>query len=83
MKQIIIILFSFLSTLSHSSHIVGGDIYYDDLGGNNYRFTVAVYRDCLSTGAAFDSPLNLAVYTSNGMLIQNVTATFLFPPRLF
>jgi len=76
MKQIIIILFSFLSTLSHSSHIVGGDIYYDDLGGNNYRFTVAVYRDCLSTGAAFDSPLNLAVYTSNGMLIQNVTATF-------
>ncbi|MGZ4086977.1 MAG: PKD domain-containing protein [Bacteroidia bacterium] len=29
-----------------ASHIAGGEIYYDYLGGNNYRITLKVYRDC-------------------------------------
>lgn len=47
-----------------ASHIVGGDIYYDYLGNNQYRFFITVYRDCNSTGAAFDDPLSLAVYNT-------------------
>jgi gliding motility-associated-like protein len=45
-----------------ASHIVGGDIYYDYLGNSNYRFYITIYRDCASTGAAYDDPLILAVY---------------------
>src|SRR5690606_27527147 len=41
---------------------VGGDIYYDYLGNNQYRIWVSVYRDCLSNGAAFDSPLHLGIF---------------------
>ena len=35
-----------------------------------------MYRDCNSTGAQFDNPLNLAVYSSNNTLVQNVTVGF-------
>lgn len=49
-----------------ASHIVGGDISYDYLGNNQYRFYVSVYRDNLSGGAAFDSPLNFSVFRING-----------------
>lgn len=60
---------------SQASHIVGGDIYYDYLGNNVYRFYISIYRDCNSTGAAFDDPLYLAVY-NNGGLVQNVSIPF-------
>jgi gliding motility-associated-like protein len=66
MRKVFVLLFILLlSPLGRASHIVGGDIYYDYLGGNNYRFYVTVYRDCLSTGAAFDDPLPLGIYTQN------------------
>lgn len=58
------------------SHIIGGDMYYDYLGNNQYRFFVTLYRDCASTGAAYDDPLQLAIYTNNGALFQNVSIPF-------
>lgn len=61
---------------SKASHIVGGEIYYDYLGSNNYRFYISVYRDCLSSGAAFDSPLNLGLFNSSNQLIQNIQIPF-------
>jgi hypothetical protein len=61
---------------SRASHIVGGEIYYDYLGNNNYRFYISVYRDCLSTGAAFDSPLSLGLFNSSNQLIHNVPINF-------
>lgn len=37
-----------------STHIVGGEIYYDYLGTNQYRITLKVYRDCDNGLAGFD-----------------------------
>ncbi|MCW3076788.1 MAG: hypothetical protein JWO32_1397 [Bacteroidetes bacterium] len=60
-----------------SFHIVGGEIIYDALGGNNYRITLKVYRDCFSNGAQFDglqnsnggvTPALLTVYDGGGTL---------------
>lgn len=62
MNKLIIIICLFLGFYSSASHIVGGDVYYDYLGNNQYRFFVSVYRDCNSNGAAFDSPLNFGVF---------------------
>ncbi|HLU86633.1 MAG TPA: hypothetical protein VKZ44_02685, partial [Taishania sp.] len=45
-----------------ASHIVGGDIYYDYLGSNQYKIYISVFRDCLSNGADFDSPLPLGIF---------------------
>lgn len=49
MKRYFIIVFFILSFCKlNASHIVGGEIYYDHLGGSNYRITLKVYRDCVN-----------------------------------
>jgi hypothetical protein len=65
-----------LSSQVLASHIIGGDIYYNYLGNNQYRFFITLYRDCASSGAAYDDPLQLAIYTGGGSLYQNVSIPF-------
>ena len=75
MKTILHIVIFFCAFNANASHIVGGEIYYDYLGSNNYKFYISVYRDCNSDGASFDSPLSLGVF-SGGALIQSVDVGF-------
>ncbi|TVR78562.1 MAG: PKD domain-containing protein [Chitinophagaceae bacterium] len=51
-----------------ASHIVGGDIFYECLGNNDYKVTIIIYRDCYLGLAPFDNPLYLAVYDINDSL---------------
>ena len=74
-KYLFILLMLSFSSNVQASHIVGGDIYYNYLGGNNYEFHISLYRDCLSTGAQYDNPLYLTVY-NNGTMVQNVAVPF-------
>lgn len=78
MLKFYVVLFIFLSSFGvRASHIIGGDIYYDYLGNNQYRFFITLYRDCNSTGAEYDMPLKLSVYrTQSNQLHQNVDVTF-------
>lgn len=81
MKRLILLLFLFGAFLSrqeaHASHIVGGEIYYDHLGGSNYRVYIILYRDCYSTGAQYDSPMRLGVfYNPSGALKEVVDVPF-------
>ena len=76
MKFFLFIL-SVLATFSLSaSHIVGGEIYYDCLGGNQYRVTVKIYRDCNSTGASFDQNLPITVFNGNNAQIDLFSIPF-------
>ncbi|MCH2223862.1 MAG: PKD domain-containing protein [Crocinitomicaceae bacterium] len=76
MKLITIIYILLFALPASASHIVGGDIYYDYLGNNSYKFYISIYRDCNSTGAQFDNPLNLTIYSGNGLFVQNVEVPF-------
>ena len=58
-----------------AGHIIGGDIYYDYLGNNNYRFNIDIFLEC-NSNAGFDNPLYLAVYDANNNLLQNVAVPF-------
>lgn len=70
-------IFLMLSRMALASHIIGGDIYYDYLGNNQYKFYITLYRDCNSQGADYDSPLKLSVYrTLSSQLQMNVDVTF-------
>jgi gliding motility-associated-like protein len=51
-----------MANFTFSAHIVGGEISYECLGNDQYRITIEIYRDCNSTGAAFDNPMLLFVY---------------------
>lgn len=60
----------------YASHIVGGEIFYDHLGGNDYRVTVKLYRDCYSDGAAYDDNLPITVFDGNNVQLMNFTIPF-------
>ena len=76
MRYIVYFLFFIHSLCANASHIIGGDIYYDYLGNNNYKFVLTLYRDCASDGAEFDNPLMLSVYVANGSPYQTIQVPF-------
>lgn len=59
-----------ISFSGYASHIVGGEMYYDCLGNNQYRITLKIYRDCFSSGADFDSPLPVTIFTGNDQFVR-------------
>lgn len=72
------ILFSFtfavlLSFTGLASHLVGGEMDYECLGNNQYRIHLRIYRDCNSTGAAFDQPAKITIFNSSGSVLQNLS----------
>lgn len=61
-----------------ATHIVGGEMIYDKLSGNDYRITLKVYRDCYNGVPPFDGVFNpngptipayITVYQSNGNIL--------------
>ena len=60
--------FGFFATpLSHATHIVGAELYYECLNPNNYTYklTLKMYRDCFLGQAPFDNPIVLFVFDGN------------------
>jgi len=78
MKKYILICFLLIVSgfQAKASHIIGGEIYYDYLGNNNYRIYIAIYRDCNSTGAPFDAPMILTVFNAANQQYQNFEVPF-------
>jgi gliding motility-associated-like protein len=71
---LVVLLFLLSATGVKATHIVGGEIYYDCLGNNNYKITLKVYRDCINGLAPFDDPASIGVFDGvTGNLIQNIT----------
>lgn len=54
-----------------ATHIVGGELIYTHLGGDQYQVTLIVYRDCFGGQADFDDPAPLGIFnTGNNNLIN-------------
>lgn len=78
MRLLILAVLSLFTLPSFAGHIIGGEMYYDYLGGNNYRFHISMYKDCDPAGnwADFDNNLILSIYSGN---IQVDVVTVPFP----
>jgi gliding motility-associated-like protein len=63
-----------MSVVSYATHIVGGDLHYEHLGGDNYAIVLKVYRDCGTSATGFDDPAAIGVF-NNGVLVQTVEIT--------
>jgi len=59
---------------ANATHIVGGELNYVHLGGNQYAVTLIVYRDCFGGQAPFDNPARIGVYNASGTLVLNIAA---------
>lgn len=78
MKKHVIIfcLFLLVSLKSFATHIVGGEIFYDCLGGNNYKITLKLYRDCFNGLAPYDNPATIFIFNSSGTFIDSLAMPF-------
>lgn len=68
MKQLLlsIIFFSFLVSDLPAYHIIGGEITYQCLGNDEYRFTMKIYRDCSDPrGDQLDARAPVTIYQGN------------------
>jgi gliding motility-associated-like protein len=72
-----------LSGAGSATHIIGGELTYNDLGGNDYAITMKLYRDCgpaNSNGTGFDPTITVGFFNANGVLqtslsISNLVVT--------
>ena len=69
------VIFFMLPFTANATHIVGGEIGYRCLGGNQYEITLRVFRDCFNANptAFFDDPGIIGVYASNGLRLNNIS----------
>ena len=65
MKSIIVVAFILLSSFaSRASHLLGGEIYYDYIGNDQYVVTIQVFRDCENGGAILDPTMDVSVFNT-------------------
>ncbi|MCC7301050.1 MAG: PKD domain-containing protein [Bacteroidia bacterium] len=59
-----------------ATHIVGGSLTYEHLGGSTYRFILKLYRDCAPGNASFPGTANILVRLPNGTAFTTVSIPF-------
>jgi gliding motility-associated-like protein len=70
---------------ANAAHLVGGEVSYTYLGGDQYRFVFTLYRDSSSTGSALSNTIQYTVFNpDNTVYNQYITdplqANFLVNP---
>jgi gliding motility-associated-like protein len=58
-----------------ATHIVGGELVYTHVSGNNYQISLTVYRDCSSNNensTGFDASANVTIYRADGTRFANL-----------
>lgn len=56
---------------------MGGEIYYDYLGGNDYKIHMVVYRDCINGIPPLDDPAFITVFKNDGSVYMTFQMTLL------
>jgi gliding motility-associated-like protein len=83
-KFILLLFLCLFSMKNFATHIVGGEIFYDCLGGNNYRITLKVYRDCYNGIPPLDNPAYVFIFDAAGTFIDSLAmplpGTTVVPP---
>ena len=61
-----------------ASHIIGAEIRYQCLGGNQYKIILDVYRDCYFAlpGADFDEPAYVSAFDEDGNYLDQPNISF-------
>ena len=71
MRKILLLLFILIPFILNATHLIGGEITYTCLGGNQYEIKVVIYRDCGPTNSnntGFDNGGVISIYDMNNNL---------------
>lgn len=64
MRKLLILLFIGSFFQVQASHIVGGEVYYNYLGNDQYEVVFELYRDC-NGATQFDNPMEFTVFNAD------------------
>lgn len=70
-RPIVIFLAVCFPGMARASHMIGGDVIYRCLGGNNFEITITLFQDCLygEPGAlAQDNPAYYSIFSGNSLV---------------
>jgi len=80
MRSLLLVILLFAASLRlGATHIIGGSLYYDHLGGDQYRILLELYRDCGPgnvSGTGFDAAATVGVFGGDGTFISYQSLTF-------
>lgn len=71
---ILLFIFFLNPFLTNASHIVGGEMSYNCLGGNTFEIKLTVYRDCFygAPNADFDPEASIGIFNANNELVLSL-----------
>ncbi|WP_066759503.1 PKD domain-containing protein [Crocinitomix algicola] len=67
MNKLLLIIITFCSLYAKATHIVGGELIYQHLGGSSYYLTIKLYKDCNPGTQNFPSDLEVEAFTGFGL----------------
>lgn len=72
--SILLLVFFLNPFLTNASHIVGGEMSYNCLGGNTFEVKLTVYRDCFygAPNAEFDPEASIGIFDANNELVLSL-----------
>ncbi len=59
-----------------ANHLIGGEITYRCLGGNNFELSVHLYRDCGNPGQDFDPVIQIGIFDANNNVVDTLEVPF-------
>lgn len=70
--KIYTLLLCLIGIKAFATHIIGGEITYNHLTGNDYQINLTVYRDCYNGIPPFDNPAFVKIVDSNGNVVTTI-----------
>lgn len=67
MKRFFLLLLVLTPFLGKATHIVGGELLYQHLGGSSYYLTVKLYKDCNPGTANFPGTISIEGFSGFGL----------------
>ena len=67
MRKVLLLLTLLTSVYVNATHIVGGELIYQHLGGSSYYLTVKLYKDCNPGTQNFPNDLEIEAFTGFGL----------------
>ena len=74
-KFLTLLLFFSVTLICTATHLVGGEMTYTCLGGNQYEIRLVIYRDCGPTnvnGTGFDLSGTISIYNNENIEVQSI-----------
>ena len=73
------LLFALVGNVAYSTHLMGGDMTYKNIGNNRIEVKILVYRDCNGGQAQLDNQITYRIYNGTNVASNQKNGTSSYP----